>query len=135
MMAKVEVVVKEAEEEPQHGSLLEAGRTAMLAGIGAAALAQEGVQELLGKLMERGQGAEKEGRQLLRDVLTRRREQIRSRGERPTAAEDELEARMQGLLDRMNVPSKGDIQALSAKVTALTQKVDQLKQSMAKQDE
>jgi len=42
-------------------------------------------------------------------------------------AEDELEKRMEDLLQRMNVPTKSDIEALSAKITALSKKMDELK--------
>ena len=44
-------------------------------------------------------------------------------------AEGEFDKRVEELLDRMNVPSKSDIEALSAKISALTKKVDELKQS------
>ena len=44
-------------------------------------------------------------------------------------AGDELDKRVEELLGRMNVPTKGDIEALSAKITALTKKVDELKRS------
>jgi polyhydroxyalkanoate synthesis regulator phasin len=37
--------------------------------------------------------------------------------------------RMEDLLGRMNVPTKNDIDALSAKITALTKKVDELKKA------
>ena len=42
---------------------------------------------------------------------------------------DDLEQRIEGVLTRMNIPSKEEIEALSAKITSLTKKVDELKKS------
>ena len=50
----------------------------------------------------------------------------------PRGQLEEAEAfyrRVEDLLDKMNVPSKADIDALSAKITALSHKIDDLKQS------
>jgi polyhydroxyalkanoate synthesis regulator phasin len=38
-----------------------------------------------------------------------------------------LEKRIEDILDRMNVPTKSDIEQLSAKITALSHKIDELK--------
>jgi poly(hydroxyalkanoate) granule-associated protein len=134
-MAEVEVVLQEAEEEPQPSSLRGLARMGILAGIGAVTLVRDEAAGLVGRLLERGQVVEKEGRQPVGDALARGREQIRRVVQSPGLAEDELEARMQELLDRLNIPSKSDIEALGAKVEALTQKVDRLKQSMTRQGE
>ena len=40
---------------------------------------------------------------------------------------DDLDKRMEEALGHMDVPTKADIHALSAKIAALTQKVDELK--------
>jgi len=118
-MAKVEVNVEEAPEE-ERSSLLEATRKVLLASMGAVALAQEELENFVNKLVERGEIAERDGKQLVRDVMERRRKETQK-------AEDELEKRMEDLLDRMNVPTKSDIEALSAKITTLSKKVDELK--------
>jgi len=114
-MAKVNVNVEEVPEEEERKSLLEATRKVLLASIGAVALAQDELESFVNKLVDRGEIAERDGKQLVRDVTERR------------ATEDELEKRMEDLLDRMNVPTKSDIEALSAKITALGKKVDELK--------
>ena len=41
--------------------------------------------------------------------------------------EKDLDRRVEELLHRLNIPSKADIEALSAKIAALTKKVDELK--------
>jgi poly(hydroxyalkanoate) granule-associated protein len=120
MVKKVEVVVEEPTGEEESSRFVEVTRKVLLAGIGAVALAQEEIESFVDKLVERGEIAEKDGKQLVRDVMERRKKETKK-------AEDELDKRMQELLDRMNVPTKSDIEALSAKITALTKKVDELK--------
>jgi polyhydroxyalkanoate synthesis regulator phasin len=120
MAKEVEVVVEEAMGEEESSRFIEATRKVLLAGIGAVALAQEEIESFVSKLVERGEIAEKDGRKLVRDVMERRKKETQK-------AEDQLEKRMEDLLDRMNVPTKSDIEALSAKITALTKKVDEQK--------
>jgi poly(hydroxyalkanoate) granule-associated protein len=120
MAKKVEVVVEEPATEAERGPLYEATRKVLLAGMGAMALAQEEVEQFVGKLVERGEIAEKEGKKLVHEAMDKRKKETKK-------AEGELDKRMEELLARMNVPSKSDIDALSAKITALTKKVDELK--------
>jgi poly(hydroxyalkanoate) granule-associated protein len=118
MSEEIEVVEEEVAET---GSSLLAGvRRVLMAGVGAVALAQEEVEDFVDKLVERGEIAEKDGRKLVDDILEKRKK-------RAQKAEDALEDRIEGLLDRMNVPTKRDIDELSKKITLLAQKVDELK--------
>jgi poly(hydroxyalkanoate) granule-associated protein len=102
--------------------LFEMARKVLLASIGAVALAQEEVEEFVSKLVERGEIAEKDGKKLVREMMEKRKKEAKK-------AEDELDKRLEELMGRMNVPSKGDIDALSSKITALTKKVDELKKA------
>ncbi len=113
-----EPAVDGAERNP----LLEALRKVLLAGIGAVALAQEEAEDLVNKLVDRGEIAEQDGRKLLKDLRERRKKTTEK-------AEDELDKRVEELLTRMNVPTKTDLEALSAKITALTRKVEELKKA------
>jgi poly(hydroxyalkanoate) granule-associated protein len=132
-VAKVEVNVEETAEEVKQRPVQEATHKVVLAGVGVAAMAQEALADCLARFVERGELVEQETRQVLRDRMARRRHQVRKLVERRTKAvqdsEAELEAEFQGLVDRMNVPSKNDIDALSAKITELTKKVDELNAS------
>lgn len=120
-MAKVKVNVEKAsEEETEHGHLLEASRKLMLASIGAMALAQDELENLAKRLVERGQIAEQDSKRLVREIVERRRQGTQR-------AEDEMEKRVEELLQRMNVPTKSDIESLSAKIETLSKKVDELK--------
>ncbi len=120
MAKKVEIVVEKEGKEGERSPLYEATRRVMLASIGAVALAQEELEQFVSKLVERGELAEKDGKKLVREVMDKRKKDAQK-------AESELEKRMEEILARMNVPSKSDIDALSAKITALTKKVDELK--------
>lgn len=119
MSKKVEVVVEEIAEE-ERNPFVEITRKVLLASIGAVAIAQEELEAFVNKLVERGEIAEQDGKKLVRDVMEKRKKDAQK-------AEDELDKRMEEILDRMNVPTKSDIEALSAKITALTKKVDELK--------
>lgn len=120
-MAKKETVVETTEER---NDLLDGLRKILLAGIGGVALAQDEISKFLNKMVERGEIAEKDARKLLDEVTSRRKEQTKK-------AETELDHRMEDILARMNVPTKADIDALSQKITTLTEKVEQLKKNGA----
>ena len=124
MAEKIEVVEEDVSTEPN--TLLSGLRQVLLAGVGAVALAQEEVEDFVNKLIERGEIAEKDGRKLVNDVRERRKSKAQASTQR---LEEEVERRMESLLNRMNVPSKSDIEKLNAKITELTQKVDALKKS------
>lgn len=122
MTEEVEVT-EELLEENGHNPMLEMARKVLLAGIGAVALTQEEVEKFVNKLIERGEIAEKDGRKLIKDVMEKRR---RKAEEASAEVEETYESRMEEVLARMNIPSKSDIDALSRKITALTEKVDEL---------
>jgi poly(hydroxyalkanoate) granule-associated protein len=122
-VAKVKVKIEEAsEEERERGRILEASRRLMLASIGAVALAQDELETLAQRLVERGQIAEQDSKRLIREIMDRRRRETER-------AEEQVEKGVEELLQRMNVPTKSDIEALSAKIEALSKKVDELKKA------
>lgn len=123
-MSEVEVTVMEDEvKEKEPNPFLDAARNVFLASIGAVVVAQEEIEVVVNKLVERGELAEKDGRNLVRDLVDRRKQKTeQARAE----VSDELEKKVEEVLHRLNVPTKRDIDALSAKITALSQKVDKL---------
>jgi poly(hydroxyalkanoate) granule-associated protein len=120
-MAK-KVAKTEGSVEEARSPLFEATRKVLLAGVGAMALAQDEVEEFVTRLVERGEIAEKDGKKLVRDLLERRKKETER-------AEAELDRRIGEVLHRMNVPTRSDVEALSAKIAALTEKVDELKKA------
>lgn len=122
-MTEVEIKVEEEVTEKELNPFMEATRKVLLAGVGVVALAQEEAESFVHKLVERGELAEKEGRQLIKDLMEKRKQAVEE------VEEVDLDARIERILHRLNVPTKNDIDALSRQITALTQKVDELKES------
>jgi poly(hydroxyalkanoate) granule-associated protein len=98
----------------------------LLAGIGAMALAQDEVEEFVGRLVERGELAEADGKKLVKDVMERRKGQMKDEVKK---VEDGFDKRVEAILARMNIPTKDEIAALNARIATLTQKVDELKKA------
>ena len=115
--------IKEKVEEKngkERNALLEASRKVLLAGIGAIGLAQDEIEDFVNKLIERGEIAEKDGRKLVKEIRDRRKKTTHD-------AEEKMNKQVEEILDRLNVPTKSDIEALSEKIAALTKKMDELK--------
>lgn len=128
--AKVRDRVKGAAESIEKSPLLAAAHRVLLAGIGVVGLAQDEIEDFVARLVERGEIAEADGRKMLKDVLEKRKsvlDKTTKLAGAPERAADELERRIEDVMARMNVPSKDEIATLSAKITALTKKVEELK--------
>jgi poly(hydroxyalkanoate) granule-associated protein len=125
-MAEIEIIEEEVNEESN--ALLEAVRRVLMAGVGVVVLAQEEVEEFVNKLIERGEIAEKDGRKLINEVVEKRKKQAK---ETKQSTQEEFDKRLESILDRLNVPTRGDIDALNSKVTELTAKVEELKKNLA----
>lgn len=148
---RVRESVKEASDQVKQGAqdleknpLVVAAHKVLLASVGAAALAQEEIEDFVNRLVERGSIAEADGRRMVKDVLDQRRKQMEKAGERAQEVasevrsnlsegqkklQDDLEERIETVLTRMNIPTKEEIETLTAKITALTYKVDELKKT------
>ena len=105
-------------------AMLSGLRRVLMAGVGAVALTQEQIEEFVGRLVERGEIADGDARKLISDVVDRRKRTLQDSTKR---AEEEWDKRIEGLLVRMNIPSKGEIDALSNKIADLSRKVDELR--------
>ena len=128
-------------DQPQ---MFEALRKVLLATMGAAAIAQEEIETLVNRLVERGSIAEADGKRMAKDILDQRRKQMERAGEKaqevatemrssvtegPKKIADDLEQRIESVLARMNIPTKEEVETLTSKITALTHKVDELKKT------
>ncbi len=99
-------------------------RRALLAGVGAVSVAQGEAEKFVRRLIERGEIAEKDGRSLLTELSENRKQRAQESSKRVS---DEMEKRMESLLNRMNIPTKSDIAQLSNKVAELSEKIEALK--------
>src|SRR5512139_3550639 len=106
--------VEEAADK-ERSALAQAARKVLLASIGAVALAQDEAEDFLGKLVERGEIAEKDARKLVREMMEKRKKAVEE-------AEGRLDKRVEEILSHMNVPTKSDIELLGEKVAALAKK-------------
>ena len=97
-------------------------RKLLLAGLGTVVVAQDEIEHFIEKMVEKGEIAEKDARKLVKEVVDRRKEGAKK-------AEAKIDKRVEEALNRMNIPTKADIEALSNKITALTKKVEELKKS------
>ena len=135
MDAAVEEMV--AESKASNVSMVAMVRKVLQAGVGAFALSVDEVEEFVARLVERGEIAEQDGRKVISDVLSRRRgnaevatEKVQEQTSRQwSRAEAMLDQQIDNILARLNVPSKSDIELLSAKVSELAEKVDALRQN------
>ena len=123
MAEKIDVEEEVVEEKVN--PFVEGIRRAMLASVGAFAVAQDEAEKFVNKLIEKGEIAEKDGRSLLKDLSENRKKRAKESSQRVS---DEMEKRMESLLTRMNIPTKSDIEQLSKKVAELTKKIDALKE-------
>ncbi len=117
-MSKTVAKVKElsAEERSRFSAL---SRKVILATVGAVGIAQDEIDSYVNRLVERGELSEKQARKLLHETTEKRERAAKH-------AEQAFEHRIEKVLHRANVPTRRDIDALSAKITTLTHRVEQL---------
>ncbi len=87
-------------------------------------MTRDEMEQFIERLVERGEIAERDARGLVNDVMARRKSQ-------PAEAEVEsrVESRLEQVLNRMNIPSKRDIDELSNKIAQLSVRVEELRKS------
>ena len=129
MAEEVEVTVKEVEDTAAKASstLVEGLRKVLLASLGAVAMTRDEVEGFVNKLVERGELAQKDGEKLVKELRSRVREsrpQVQKVGER-------VEQGVEEFLNRLNIPSKRDIEELSAKIAQLSARVDELRKQQS----
>ncbi len=88
-------------------------------GIDTLSLTPEEAQTFLDRLVARGELASDEAQRLLQELPLAERQEL--------SAEALLERRIQALLERWNVPTRDEIDALSRQITALTDRVERLR--------
>ncbi len=126
MIEQTEIAEIEEGAAESGNALLSGLRRVLMAGVGAVALTQEQIEDFVGKLVERGEIADGDARKLVTDVIDRRRKMLHDSTRR---AEEELDKRIESLLAHINIPSKGEIDTLSDKISDLSHKVDELVRS------
>jgi poly(hydroxyalkanoate) granule-associated protein len=136
MSEEVEVHVRQIDEEGDKAETVpavDAMRRLLLASIGAVAMSYDEAEKFINRLIERGELAQKDGEKVLNEVMTRFRQ-------RPQAAQAEaenkanelgnqIEQNVEQFFNRLNIPTKRDIDELSARVAQLAARVEEMSQS------
>ena len=109
----VEVVKTEIAETAEKATpLFETVHRVLLAGVGAVALTTDEIQDFVDRLVERGEIAERDGRKLVKDVISRRNGAEKQVEKSVENASNMVEDQIEKILNRLNVPTKHDIEEL-----------------------
>ena len=129
MTEEVEVKVREVVENGKEAgsTFVEGLRKLLLAGIGAVALSRDETESFVNKLVERGELAQKDAEKLMHEVQSRLRKNTSGVEDRAERVGTRVEQSMEEFLNRLNIPSKRDIEDLSAKIAQLAARVEELR--------
>lgn len=124
-----ETVTAPAEEHVNGGNpVVKAMRNMLMAAIGTVSMGIEEVETIVNHLIERGELAEKDGRAMVAEVRERRQKDMEKAGSRFDGLVD---IRVETILNRMNIPSRSDVEDLGKKIGELSNKVDELTKKLA----
>ncbi len=102
--------------------MMEYIRKAMLIGIGLAATTREKIEESIAELVKKGELSEKEGKELVNDLL-----------ERSKKMKEEMDKKVEKIvadtLNRLNIPTKKELAELKAKIDELERELAKAKES------
>lgn len=105
-------------------------RKVLLSSLGAVALTMDEANELLARLVERGEVAESDLQKMINELRAQRErseaEAAKTRSDLAKKASNTLEDSVETILTRLNVPNKSDIEDLSRKIGHLNEKVSAL---------
>lgn len=97
---------------------IEAVKRVALASLGAVAVATEASDEVFHTLLKKGEEARDEARREIREARLRA-------AERRAESQTFVQNRVDSLLNHVNLASKGDVDALNAKLNIITRKLDE----------
>lgn len=100
-----------------------AGRNVWLAGLGALSQAEEEGRDFFDKLVERGRQVESRQLKKLDHTVERASDQLKDWGDR---MQHSVQGGLKGLLHRVGLPSRQDLDHLSARLSTLSQKVERV---------
>ncbi len=133
---EIEVNVRQIDEKPPVNpsvQVFEIVRKLMLAGIGAFALSREEAEAFLNRLVERGELAQKDAQKLFEEAMESFRKTAMPQSDQVQTNLNNLAAQFETsfeqFLNRLNIPSKRDIDELSAKIAQLALRVEELRRA------
>ncbi len=127
--ATIEVEVEETTVSLQ-SAVVDNVHKVFLVGLGAAAMAQDELVNLIDKFVEQGEQTEQKARDTINEYVENRKKNVedakKNVEDANKKAEEEMTNRMQSALNRFNIPSRSEIKALNEKITVLSEKIDDL---------
>lgn len=97
--------------------MLEISRKLLLAGIGAAVLTKERIEGIVRELIKQGEISKEEGIKLVKEVLQKGEEMQKT-------LEAKIEVGINKAMERLNIPTRKEIQELREKLEKLIKKVE-----------
>lgn len=125
MTNEVTIEVVEEKNAGLPGMVVENVHKVFLVGLGAAAMAQDELVNLVDKFVEHGEETEKKVRETVNERIEERKKETEKANKR---AEKEFNKRMETVLHRLNMPTRAEIRSLNNKITKLSKKIDELNQ-------
>jgi poly(hydroxyalkanoate) granule-associated protein len=107
--------------EQARKEILDAGRNIWLAGLGVVARVEEEGKDLLETLVERGRKVEKQQFKTLDRTVSRTSDGLKEWSDR---VQENVQKGMEEALHRFGLPSRHDLDRLSARINTLSKKVD-----------
>ncbi len=136
---EIEVNVRQiddsADSAKSNVDFLDLVRRLMLAGVGALALNREEAERFLNQLVERGELAQKDAQKLFEEAVERLRQSAPAAGQVEHGLHSigaQLGAGIEQFLNTISVPSKREIDELSAQIAQLAARVDELRRNSDK---
>ena len=90
-----------------------------LLGIGAVAITEEKIREVVNELVEKGEMSVDEGKTLVHELLTEKKKQVQD-------FEEKISGDVQNAISKSNIASKDDVSRLEDKITELEKTVQKL---------
>jgi poly(hydroxyalkanoate) granule-associated protein len=124
MVTKTGTVLEEPKEpeKKEYSPFFDAARKVLLASIGVVAVAQDELDDFVEKLIDRGEIAEKDGKKLVREMMEKRKK-------RSQEVEADMSRKVRETMERMNIPTRGDLDKLTSSIATLSKKIDELAKS------
>ncbi|MCO6450477.1 MAG: phasin family protein [Caldilineales bacterium] len=110
-----------------HNPVVHVVRTVLLAGIGTLALGKEEIESIVHRLVERGEIAERDGRELVADLFDRGQKDVTEVSEKSDSI---VTQRTEAILARIDVPRRSDLEELNRQIVELTERIEQLSQKV-----
>lgn len=104
------------------------------AAVGGTMLVQEEIEEFVGKCVEKGEIAEKDGKNLISDLFSKRKKATQDKIHETqgklqgtlSSLESTIDTRIESILKAMHIPTKDDVTSVNAKIEEVLSKLEKL---------